>query len=151
MSAQLSYSINQAAAYAGGLYSLAPADLVSRAVETVAGVGFGLAVSRGTDKSSQVTLGGTDFLGVSVRDLGREGAVNTGAIQYNENDAAAIMRSGYVWANCVSGCTAGNAVKYVQATGALDAGAPGAGETAITGATWETTAAAGALAVLRLA
>lgn len=150
MSAQTSYSIKQPIAYAGLIYAQAPHDIISRDVETVAGIGFGVAVSRGTDKDRQAVIGGTDFLGITIRSLDKEGAANTGAIQWNEKEAAGILRNGYIWAVCPTGCTAGDAVKYTDATGVLDAGAAGAGETQLDDAVWDTTASAGGLAVIRL-
>lgn len=150
MTAQTSYDINQPVAIEGMLFAQHPHDIDSRAVEGASGIDFGVAVSRGTDKEKQVVAGGTDFLGITVRSLEREGAANTGLVKYNENEAAAILRDGYIYAACPAGCTAGDAVKYVNATGVLDSGAAGAGETQLDGATWETTAAAGELAVIRL-
>lgn len=150
MSAQTSYDINQPVAYAGLVYAQAPTDIVSRAVETVAGIGFGIAVSRGTDAEKQVVLGGTSFLGITVRSLDREGAANTGAIQYKETEAAAILREGYIWAVCPTGCNPGDAVNYVNATGVLDSGTAVAGETQLDGAKWETVTAAGELGVIRI-
>lgn len=150
MSAQTSYSQNIPKAYAGLIYALAPFDSISRSVETAAGIDFGVAVSRGTDKENQVVLGGTDFVGITYRDLGREGAVNTGDIKYSEKETAGIMRNGYIWAVCPSGCNPGDPVNYVNATGVLDSGAAVAGETLINRAYWDTTAAAGELAVIRL-
>ena len=151
MSAQTSYDINQPVAYAGQVYALSPCDIVSRSVETVAGMAFGIAVSRGTDPDEQAVIGGADYLGISIRSLEREGAANTGAVQYDETETAGIMRFGYVWAVCPAGATPGDAVKYTTATGVLDSGAPGAGEAAITGATWDTVTAAGELGVIRVA
>jgi len=150
MSAQTSYSIKQPKAYAGLIYAQAPHDIVSRMVETVAGIGFGVAVSRGTDKERQIVAGGTDFLGITIRSLDKEGAANTGDIQWNETEAAGILRDGYIWAVCPAGCNPGDAVKYTDATGVLDAGAAAAGETQLDGAQWETVAAAGELAVIRI-
>ena len=151
MSAQTSYSINQNKAYAGLVYAQAPHDIVSRAVETAAGIGFGVAVARGTDADKQIDLAGSaDFLGITIRSLEKEGAANTAATQWNENETAGVLRKGYIWAVCPAGCVPGNAVKYTDGTGVLDAGAAGAGETQLDGATWETTAAAGELAVIRL-
>lgn len=149
MAVQTSYPINQGIAYAGAIFALGTTDIVSRSMESTAGVGFGVAVSRGTDKSRQVVLGGTDFLGVTVRDLSEEGSAN-GDVVIEENATAGIMREGYIWAVCPTGCNAGDAVKYTDATGILDSGSAGAGETALNGATWETTAAAGELAVIRI-
>lgn len=151
MSAQLTYEINQAVAYAGLIYAQAPKDVLSLSVEGAAGIEFGIACSRGTDASRQVVAGGDDtFIGITVRDLDREGAANTGAVKYLETETAAIIRFGYVWVVCPSGCNAGDPANYVDATGVIDSGAAIAGETDIVGATFETTAAAGELAVLRL-
>lgn len=149
MSAQTSYDINHGLAFEGMVYALNPHDIVSRAVETVAGADFGIAVSRGTDKDNQIVIGGTDFLGITVRTLDRESA-NDSTIQYNEKDTAAVLRSGYIYATCPAGCTPGQAVKYNDTTGVLDQGAAGVGETQLDGAVWDTTAAAGALGVIRL-
>lgn len=150
MSAQTSYSIKQPKAYAGLVYAQAPHDIVSRDVETVAGIGFGVAVSRGTNLERQVVAGGTAFLGITIRSLDKEGAANTGAIQWNEKETAGILRDGYIWAVCPSGCNPGDPVNYVNATGVLDSGAAVAGETLLDGAQWETIAAAGELAVIRI-
>lgn len=150
MSAQLSYSINQGKAYAGLIYAQAPHDIVSRAVETAAGIGFGVAVKRGTDADKQIDLAGSaDFLGITIRSLEQEGD-QAAAIQWDQYETAGVLREGYIWAVCPAGCTPGAAVKYTDDTGVLDAGAAGVGETQLDGATWETTAAAGELAVIRL-
>ncbi len=150
MSAQTSYARNIPKAYAGLIYALAPHDNVSRDVEGAAGIEFGVVVSRGTDKERQCVLGGTDFLGITYRDLGREGAANTGAIKYSEKETAGILREGYIWAFCPTGCNPGDQVKYTDADGVLDSGAAAVGETQLNGARWETVAAAGELAVIRL-
>jgi hypothetical protein len=145
MAAQLSYDINQPLGYPGLIYAQAPHDIVSMLVETVAGIPFGVAVSRGTDPANQVVVGGADFLGVTIRSLDKEGAINTGAIQWNETEAAGVMRSGYIHALCTAGCVPGDDVFYATATGLLST----AGDTQVSG-TWETTTAAGELGVIRL-
>lgn len=152
MVAQTSYSINQPRAIAGMLADVQNHDIISRAIETVAGADFGIAVSRGTDKDKQAIIGGaTGFLGITVRSLERENA-NNDTVKYSETETAAIIRVGYIYAACPSGCNPGDAVNFVEATGVLDSGAPsGVGETGIDDASWETTAAAGELAVIRMA
>jgi len=150
MAAQTTYSIRQGKAYAGLIYAQAPHDIVSRAVETAAGIGFGVAVTRGTDPDKQVVpAASADFLGITIRSLEKEGG-DAGAIRWNVKETAGIMRVGYIWAVCPTGCVPGNAVKYTDGTGVLDSGAAGASETQLNGATWETTAAAGELAVIRI-
>src|SRR5210317_456864 len=148
MAAQTSYQISQDSAYAGQIYGQGLVSIFSRSVETTEGIPFGVAVSRGTDPGKQVVLGGTDFVGITVRSLDFEGAVNTGDIFYKETDTAAIMRFGVVWAICPSGCVAGDQVKYTTSTGVLDASDAVLGDAIIFGAYWDSTAGAGDLAVI---
>ncbi len=152
MSAQTSYAINQAVAYAGLIFAQAPKDVISRDVETAAGIPFAVVVSRGTDKDRQCLLGGTTgILGITVRSLDREADDAAGAIEYAENETAAIMREGCIWAVCPTGCVPGDAVNFVEATGVLDSGAPAdTTETALDDCYWDSTAAAGALGIIRV-
>ncbi len=151
MSAQTSYSINQRIALAGMLAAVHNHDIISRSIETAAGADFGIAVSRGTDKDKQAVIGGaTGFLGITVRSLERENA-NDDTVKYSETETAGILREGYIYAICPAGCNPGNLVKYTDATGVLDAGVAAVGETQLNGAIWDTTAAAGELAIIRLA
>jgi hypothetical protein len=151
MAVQTAYQINQDALYAGQLVELGPRDVVSRSVETAAGAAFGLAVSPGTDAARQIVIGGdATFLGITVRELSREGAANTGAVQYNETETAAVMRWGYIAVVCPTGCIVGDVANYVDATGVIDSGAATTGETDITGAAWQTVTAAGEIGILRL-
>lgn len=149
MPAQTSYSLSQPVAYEGLIYAQDPHDNISRAVETAAGINFGRAVSRGTG-DDQCVLGGTSFLGITYRSLEREGAQGSGVILYKEKETAGIMRRGTIWAKCPSGCNPGDSAKYINATGVIDSGAAGAGETQLVDAFWDSTAAAGGLARLVL-
>ncbi len=152
MSAQTTYELNQPVAYAGLIFAQNPKDVISRKVETVAGIAFGVVVSRGTDADNQCVLGGTTgILGITIRALDREADDAAGAIEYAEKETAAIMREGYIWAVCPTGCVPGDAVNFVEATGVLDSGAPaGTGETGLDDCYWDSTAAAGELGVIRV-
>lgn len=151
MVAQTSYDINIPEAYAGLVFAQHPHDIDSRDVETVAGIDFGVAVSRGTDADKQILLGGdAAFFGITIRSLDREGAANTGAIKYDETETAGVLRRGYIWVVCPTGCVPGDAALYNDTTGIIDSGTAGAGETQLDDAQFETTAAAGELAVLKL-
>lgn len=149
MSAQTSYSIEQGKAYQGGMYALGNFEIVSKAVEGANGIEFGTAVSRGTDTEKQIVAGGTAFTGITVRSVDREGTA-AGDIKYNETESAAVMREGYMWITLAAGGNPGDAIKYTNATGLIDVGAAGAGETQLDGATLETVTAAGALGLVRL-
>lgn len=151
MTAQTSYTINQAIAYAGLLFDVGPQVRISRNAEGA--VPFGVAVIRGTDPDKQAKIGAAatgSLLGISYRSLEREGAANTGDIQYEDKETVGILQSGRIYAVCPAGCVPGAAVKAVNATGVLDAGAAAAGETALDDAQWDTTTAAGAIGVIVL-
>ena len=151
MTAQTSYSRLQPVAYAGLIFAQDPHDIISRDAEGV--IAFGLAVGRGTNADEQCVPGGVAgiYLGISIRSLERQGALNTAAITYNDKETVGIIREGYVWAVCPASCAPGANVKYTVASGVIDAGTAGAGETQIDNATWESTTAAGELGVIRLA
>lgn len=150
MSVQTSYGFSQARGLPGLIYALHDQDIDSFSVEGTDGIDFGMAVSRGTNAEKQVVLGGDPFLGITVRSVERASTDATGSIGYAEKETAAIMRKGYIWVICPTGCNPGDPVNYNTTTGALDSGAAEAGEAAITGATWETSAVAGEIAVVRL-
>ena len=151
MSAQTSYGLSQANALAGLLYSTEKGDRITRAAEGAADIPFGYAVSRGTNADTQAVAGGTSFLGITIRSLDQEGSAQTGDLAYRPTQAMAVMRAGYIWVAVAAGCVPGDVAKYVTATGAIDSGAPVVGEAAIPGGTFETTATAGTLALLRIA
>lgn len=152
MSAQTSYLINQRVGLPGQLADLHYKDTISLSVEPAAGIGFGIAVTRGTDPEKQCDFAGSaDFLGITLRSLEREGALNSGDIKYDEKETAGILRRGYIYVTVPAGCAVGDAAKYTDATGVIDSGAAGAGETQLDGAFFETAAAAGEVAKLRLA
>lgn len=128
-------------------------QIVSAAVEA-ASIPFGVIVQRGTDPETQAEIGGaaTGILGISVRELGREAAsVGATSVAYSEGESMGVMQSGYIYAQCVAGCTAGDTPKFVNATGALSAGAAAAGETSLDGWEWMETVAANGIAKVRVA
>lgn len=127
-------------------------QIVSAAAEG-GDIPFGVVVQRGTDLDNQALIGGdaNGILGITARSVGMEAkTVGATALLYEEFVTMAIMQDGYIFATCVAGCSPGDAVKFVNATGALSAGAAVVGETVIDSAQWMETAAAGAVAKLRL-
>jgi len=148
MSAQTSYDRLMDPRIHGSLNDLNDNEIQSGVAEEALPVG--IAVKRGTDKESQLLKAtATDFLGVAVRDLHREGVLNTGSLDYKVEENVSVLRSGRINLTCPSGCTAGDPVNYVDATGVIDAGAAAAGETQVGGAEWETTTAAGEVGIVR--
>ena len=146
---QTTYNIYHKNAYNGQLKNPVNADILARVVETTDGVGFGIAVSRGTDKEQQIIVGGSEFLGITVRD---ESQINssTNVANYPQESVASVMQVGYIYITCPSGCTAGQTVKYNDTTGVIDQGTASTGETQIANATWESTTTAGEVGVIRI-
>lgn len=140
---QSTYSSNIPIGYAGGIANEEPRVLISRNVEDVAGIAFGLAVMQGTEDKDCTVSDGTDFLGVTVRDQ----SVDPSAPNlFAELSEARIMTSGVIWVANDGGVNAGDPVV------ALAAGALGTSSSPlVTNGRWETSAADGELAQLRLA
>jgi hypothetical protein len=114
----------------------------SRIVETAAGIGFGLAVGRGTSERG-VVLGGAVFAGISLRDITQP---PDNVDEYSQNDNIGVMVRGTIWVLAAADVFASDLVHYNETTGALS----NAGGTLIAGATWESDAASGALGKVRL-
>jgi hypothetical protein len=145
---QLSYSQNMANGLPGQIaHDFGQKDVVSRLAEGA--IAPGIVVSRGTDPDNQVVPGGDAAAwGLSVRDPARE-VDASGDPTYDDTDTVAVMRKGYMWVTVADAGVPGDALNYVDATGAIGVGAPEAGETALTEVTLETTVGAGGLAVVR--
>ena len=142
---QTSYADNIGAGYAGAIVNTERGNLISRNVEDSGGIAFGLAVMQGTEDKGITVSDGSSFLGVTVRTQDRDvDADDPDVFQYQES--ARIMTKGVIWVVNSGGVNAGDPVEAL-ADGAL--GTSTAGN--VDGARWETTAADGELAQLRLA
>jgi len=150
MTAQTDYSIYQDGAIHGAIADMQESEVVSKKAEG-GDIGFGVAVSRGTN-DGQAVIGGDDtYFGVTVRDLGiAPKTVGGTVIAYEEKSTMSVLRRGNIAIAIPSGGTQGDALNYVDATGVIDAGAPEAGETILKGATLENTVAAGKIGIVRL-
>lgn len=142
MSVQTNYADNIPAGYAGAIANEEPRVLISRNVEDAAGIAFGLAVMQGVADKGCVVSDGSAFLGVTVRDQSVDPATPN---LFAEDEEARIMTKGVIWVENSGGVAAGDRVEAL-ADGALGS-TTGAG---ISGARWDTTAADGVLAQLRL-
>lgn len=138
---QTSYSENIGVGQAG-----APAapdwDADSRIVETEAGIGFGLAVSRGAGDRG-VVIGGAQFVGISLHDVTQP---PDNVDEYSEGENIGVMTRGLIYVVAALPVEAGQVVRYNETTGALS----DSDGTLIAGATWESSAAQGGIAKLRL-
>lgn len=147
-----SYNETMPGGVAGRIVNTEPNTLISRTVETAAGVGFGLPVAQGTnDKGCKVMeAGDTEVVGFTVEDRSVDPNDPDTFAQY---DSARLMRKGVLWVTVTDagGVSPGDAVWVTLATGALsnaDVGSDGGLQ--LPGCRWETSAANGALAQLRV-
>jgi len=148
MSAQITYERNMPIAYAGQLADIHPRIVTSKLAEG-GDIAFGLVVSRGT-ADNQATLGGTAPIGVTVRDLAHEGVQGTGAIDYKETEAMAVMEDGWLYAAIADTGSPGDLLKYTNATGVIGTGAAGAGETKLPGTLESTITTGGDIGLIHI-
>ena len=99
--AQLTYTQNQAAAFAGMKGDSRDDTVDSHAAEGA--IGFGLAVIAGTDPAVQVKLpaaAGGVFRGVSLQT--HVAQTSAGVAAYADHDAVSVLRKGRVWVPVVT-------------------------------------------------
>jgi hypothetical protein len=146
---QSTYSERLSPGIAGTFANETNYDVDTCNCETVAGIGFGLAVSQGTADNGAV-LGGASaavFRGVSMKDVT---LVNNTVDKYAQDQNMAVATEGDIWVTVGSDVAKGADVTFVASTGVLGSVAADGTHFAIAGARWMTTAANGNLAILRL-
>lgn len=152
MAVQTSYPDTMAAAYHGMIANTEPNVLISREVEAAAGLGFGVPVTQGTadDQVVIVSASTDEVIGITVRDP----SVDPGtADTYEQNASALLMRKGVMWVTVTDagGVSAGDPVWVLVADGTFsNADAGTSSSLRLTGSRWETSAANGALAKIRV-
>lgn len=134
---QTTYSENIGKAYAGMIADLRLADVVTGICED-ATLGFGLPVSRGVADAG-VTKGGSQFSGVTVRDVTLPASQED---LYNEGDEVGVLRHGVIWLTVAEAVNAGDPVYFNTSTGAWYKSAS-AGRSLVADAMWETSASSG--------
>lgn len=129
---------------AGQIANMVPATLITRNVETAAGIGFGVAVDQGTEDLGVVVGGGSEApVGITVRERSLDANEPD---KFAENDNARIMTKGTLWVSTAVAVAAGDPV-HALAAGALS----NTGGTQIPNARWETsTPSGGGLAIIRM-
>ena len=142
MSVQTSYASVGDLGYPGQLSDAVNGGRkISRAAEGV--IEFGLVVSRGTDKDTQAIPGGSDPLGISIRDLTKEGVVdelNTG--KYVDESNMSITRDGPIIVRTAAVVAAGAAVTYDDTDGTVSGAAVAGDIVALTGWKYNTSTTA---------
>lgn len=143
-SVQANYNTTLTALTAGQIVNSMTYDAVSRVCEGASGIGFGIPVIIGTAEN-QAKIGGAGvFVGITVRDPTLPASR---ADKYAAGDSMAVMTRGSVAVLAGEAVAQGDAV-YRTAAGVLNKTA--SGNTLIANAVWDTSAANGALAVIRL-
>ena len=158
MGLQTTFTTDPAAAIAGMLADVSyTVDVISRALETVAGVDSGFAVrdgatigNGGTCKVLSATGDTAVFLGITVLDLYREPK----SPRFAQFDAVPILRKGRIWVTSVDDTrTIVGSNVYLYYTGGnvgLFGGNPNASANLITNASWVMGANTGLLALLEI-
>lgn len=151
MAVQDTYSTNIRKAVAGARANMEPVDLISRTVETAAGIGFGKVVQQGAGdngcKSDLTGMTAQTFLGITMLDRGIRPETPDKFAQYQ---SALIMRKGPIWVEVGEAVTPASIPTVTLATGVIGDTAVGAGVVAIPGARFETSTTGAGLAVLLL-
>jgi len=149
-SIQPTYTERQRAGVHGMVNRMVQYNIVSRSVESAAGVAVGVGVSQGSIEPGCIVGGATlaPFLGITVRDPTIVNAVAPDA--YKQYDEAAILTEGELFITCPAGnVLTGDPVTFNVTTGVLGKTAD-ASNLAIPGARWKFAATAGALAIVQL-
>lgn len=151
MGIQDTYSENIRTAVAGQIANTEPVTLISRTVETVAGIGFGAVVQQGAAddgcKSDLTGMTADTYLGITVRE--RSVRPETPSL-FARYESARIMRKGVLWVMTDGAVAAGNDVTVTLATGGLGTAAVAAGIVAIPNARWDSSTTGAGLAKVRL-
>ncbi len=146
MTTQTVYSERQGAATAGMRANMRDWDGITRVNETDAGIGFGLAVGRGTaDPAIGCVLAGALplFLGVSQMDITLDPApAVAGAVadEYQDKMNVGILTKGEIWVQVTGTPGPADPVHYNATTGVF---ASSAGSGPVRGARWMETSANG--------
>lgn len=144
---QPSYPLYQAPFVEGMIPNQEPSDIVSRVVESAAGIGFGkVAVKGAGDNGIRVSQATTAFEGITVLDSTKvAGTPNL----YPQYSIAGVMKKGVVVVTASVAVAKGDPVYFVPATGVLTN--VSTSNTLIANAQWDTTTTTtNQLAVLRL-
>lgn len=128
---QTTYSEDIPKGFPGMVAQGGPSDRISREVEDAAGIGFGVAVFRGTGDRQITATPSADFVGVTIVDKTTAGfvsgtVVNNGAAadNYPQKSTAAVMVRGVIWVTAGANVAAGAQV-YVTSAGAYTSVATG--------------------------
>lgn len=145
MAVQTTYPETMRNAVAGMVADMAAATLISRTVETAAGLAFGIAVEQGTLDGQCKLYDGGKILGITVR----ERSLASEQSKFLQYESARIMISGPIWVTVAVDVVAGDDVWVRPSNNTFQKDNTNAG-IQILEARYDTTALAGALALVRM-
>ncbi len=145
---QTTYPAEIRAAVEGMVADAGLKTVISRTIETAAGVGFGLAVVQGANDAGVIvpTVTGAVFRGITVRDVTLP---QSSGDAYQQYDETALMVTGVIWVTAQEAVSAGDPVSFEVTSGQLFTTVD-ATHDAIAGALWESSAGIGVIAKIRL-
>ena len=147
MALQTTYAMSHARWLEGMQLNSEVTNIVSRTIETAAGIGFGKVACRGTtDKTIKVAAASAVPLGITVLDP--TVVNNASADVYPRYSNVAVMTKGVIVANASVAVAQGDPVYFVPATGVLTN--VSTNNIAIPNAVWDTTTSGEGLAAVRL-
>lgn len=138
---QTTYSDNQPIAVHGMPATMSTYDADTKTVETAAGIGFGLAVSRGATLNS-IVVGGAAFDGITMRDITQ---VNGADDEYPVGANASVLKRGDIWLKVGVAVAVTDPVGFDATTGVIAKTG-----TRIINASWVVPAGIGGFAMLRM-
>lgn len=107
-------------------------NINTRICETAAGIGFGLAVSQGTASDKGALLGGSAFIGITVRDVTLDripinplSSTEFAADTYPQYGNMGVLDFGVIWVMANNDVSAGDPLYYDTTTGLLGNSASG--------------------------
>ena len=134
---------------AGAIANTENSNIISRTVEDAAGIAFGKPVAQGVnDKGVRATKADdSQFVGITVLDRTATDLINGKFVQY---ESARVLDRGVIWVTVSEAVTAGDPVAITVATGAFAKTVATTVTVAMANAVYDTSAASGGLAQLRL-
>lgn len=118
MAVQTNYAATLNPAVVGAQATMIPATLISRNVETAAGIAFGVAVAQGTTDKGVVPFAGAanKYVGITLLDRSARGTT-TSPDGFAQRESARVMTKGDIWVQASVQVAAGDPVFLVAATG----------------------------------
>ena len=156
MPIQTVYPGDMSAGFEGQIADINPSEIISKVAE--GNINFGLAVVRGTSDQQGIlpSATGDEFIGVSAYTLAAYASADDES-KIEDEKIANLLRRGYIWVKTEQAVVPGNPVFFRHTTGtgtvigAFRKDADTAKADAIVGATFESTAAIGGIALIRIA